>query len=370
MRYRIISLASLVALALACHNPAGTTVQTPTKVAPTAIKLDGPTRFAPTSTPKFTVTATMSDGSKQDYTNQTVYYASSLFGGPVPLSIGPNAVLVVRSTGEATLNASYAGLRPSSLNVMVIPDGTYRLVGTVQEGGLPVSGATVTVIAGTGTGLSAMSDFNGNYRLYGVAGPVQLQVTKPGYDAATNSATISTDDVLNFPNMAETGGPPGIAGTYSLSIIAAGDCRVSNGVAPLATPNRNRTYTATVTENGPTVQVTLSGANFLVQNGVGNQFSGRVSPGHVSFTLQDTGGYAYYYYYSVGQPQVRELLPGNSILSFWGIADATLSQAGITGVFYGNIVVYDATSLKMMESCLSGKHQFTMTPLTSTRRKR
>jgi hypothetical protein len=47
-----------------------------------------------------------------------------------------------------------------------------------------------------------------------------------------------------------------------------------------------------------------------------------------------------------------------------------LSQAGITGVFYGNIVLYDATSLKLMESCLSSKHQFTMTPLTSTRRKR
>jgi len=258
----------------------------------------------------------------------------------------------------------------AAVNVMVIPDGTYRLIGKVQEVGLPVAGATVSVVSGTGTGLTSTTDSQGTYRLYGVAGAGQVQVTKPGYDPVTNSFSVTTDDVLDFPNMSETGGPPQVAGMYSLSIVAAGDCRVSTGVAPLDPAYRNRTYTAAVTESGPNVQVTLSGANFLVQNGFGNQFAGRVSPGHASFTLRDSGGYAYYYYYTVGQPQVIEQLAGNNVLSFWGTADATLSAAGLTGSFAGNIVVYDKSAMKVLQSCISGRHQFTMTPLPSTKRKR
>ncbi len=374
MRLRIVALGCFIAVVVGCHGPTSptpTSTPTPTPtpaVTVIALKLDGPTRFGPTSSPTFTATATMRDGTKQDYASKVQWNAYGLYG-PTPIVVSSTGVVTVRSSGEATIQARFGNLT-SALNVMVIPDGTYRLLGTVQEVGLPVTDATVSVVAGTGTGLAATSDYEGKYRLYGVAGAVQVQARKSGYDPVTNAISVTTDDVLDFPNMSETGGPPGIAGTYSLSIVAANGCRVTNGLAPLATPNRSRTYTATVTENGPILQVTLTGANFLVQNGTGNQFSGRVSPGHASFTLQDTGGYSYYYYYTVGQPQVRELLAGNSVLSFWGTADATLSPAGITGFLNGNIVVYDATSLKMMESCVSGQHQFTMTLLSSARRKR
>ena len=365
MRLRIIVLACFAAGAVGCHSPTGPPPPTAYVV---SIKLDGPTRFAPTSSPKFTVTATMSDKTTQDYTTKAMWFAfSSTF--PSPLSVTSTGVFTIRSVGEATVQAAFGALR-SSLNVMVIPDGTYRLIGTVSEAGLPVSPATVAVVAGTGMGLSTTTDSQGNYRLYGVAGAIQVQVSKAGYDPAINTITVSTDNVLDFPNMSETGGPAAVAGTYSLSIIAGSDCRLVNGTMALEAAYRSRTYTAVVTENGPSLQVALSGANFLVQNGRGNQLAGRVSPGHASFTLRDTGGYYYYYYYSVGSPDVVEQVGQTTALSFWGTADTALSPAGLTGSFAGTIVVYDTKTLKMLETCESGATQFTMTPMTSTRRKR
>ena len=366
MRRRILVLASFLAAVIACHSPTSPPPP-PTPTFVTSIKLDGPTRFAPTSSPKFTVTATMSDKTTQDYTSKVQWFAFSNTG-PSPISISPSGALTIRSTGEAVIQTSYTGLR-SSLSVMVIPDGTYRLTGAVNEAGLPVSQATVAVITGTGTGLTTTTDSQGAYRLYGVAGPVQVQVSKPGYDPVTNTATISSDNVLDFPNLSETGGPPALAGTYSLSIVAAGDC-FTIGTPPLATPDRQRTYTAVVTESGPNLQVTLSGAPFRIQNGKGNQFTGRASPDHASFTLGDSGGYDYYYYKTVGSPDVVEQLPADASLSFWGTVDATVSSAGISGAFTGNIVTYSTTTMKLTESCASGHHQFTMTPLTSTTRRR
>lgn len=365
MPRRTLALGCLAAIAWACNSPSNPTPTTPYVV---SIKLDGPTRFAPTSSPKFTVAATMSDKTTQDYTAKVQWLAYSTYGiGPISMNM--SGAFTIRSTGEATIQTSFGVLR-STINVMVIPDGTYRLTGTVTEASMPLSGATISVVAGTGTGLTTVSDSQGNYRLYGVAGAVQLQASKPGYDPSINTITVASDNVLDFPNMSETGGPPVISGTYSLSIVAAGDCRTSTGTAPLDAPYRNRTYTATVTESGVNLQAMLSGANFLVQNGTGNQFSGRVSPGHVSFTLQDKGGYYYYYYYSVGQPQVIEQLEGNNVLSFWGTADGSLSTAGVTGSFAGNIVLYDNAAKRVIQSCISGRHLFTMTPLSSTRRKR
>jgi hypothetical protein len=368
MRFRIIALASVAAIVLACHGPTSPT-PTPTQSTdifqPTvkSIKASGPTRFAPGSLQKFTATATLRDGTTQDYTTKVNWGSDSSV-----LVITKDGTASAKSPGEATVSALLNPLS-SSINVMVIPDGTYRLIGTVNEAGLPLSAATVTVISGTGAGASATTDSFGRYRLYGVAGAVQVQVTKSGYDPAVNSITVSTDDVLDFPNVSETGGPPALAGTYSLSIIAANDCQTT-GTPPLAIPDRKRTYTATITQNGPIVQVTLSGANFLVQNGKGNQFAGRASPGQVSFTLGDSGGYVYYYYDTVGAPDVIEQLTTDGRLSFWGTVNATLSPAGLSGSFDGNIVTYLSGSSKLTESCASSHHQFVLTPLTSAKRKK
>ena len=368
MRRRILVLASFAAAIIACHSPGSPTpTPTPTPQQPTlrAIKIDGPTRFAPTSSPKFTATGTMSDGTTQDFATRVSWRTSDAN----ILLVNASGTAVARSSGEVSVIAA-SSVGSTGLGVMVIPDGTYRLVGTVKEAGLPLSAATVSVISGTGTGLSATTDALGQYKLYGVAGAVQVQVSKPGYDPVTNTATIATDNVLDFANVSETGGPPALAGTYSLSIVAAGDCHVTNGT-PLATPDRKRTYTAVVTENGATVQVTLSGANFLIQNGKGNQFSGRASPGHVSFTLADSGSTDYYYYfYSAGNPDVVEQLSADAFLSFWGTADATVSPAGMTGTFSGNIVTYSSGSAKITESCASNHHQFVMTPLSTTTKRR
>lgn len=384
MRRFILAFSCVAAAVIACHSPGKPSPPppspTPQVAAPQVSRLaiTGPARFAPTNSPKFTATATLTDGTTQDYTTKVTWSTSDPFGSTSSiLTISADGTATAKSTGEAIVIAKL-GVPIALLNVMVIPDGTYRLVGKVSEAGVPVSGATVSVISGTGAGLSATTNDNGNYRLYGVAGSVQAQASKTGYDPLTVTLGVKADDVLDFPNIAETGGPPAIAGTYSLSIVAASDCSSPYGTTPLLASNRMRTYTAVVTENNPSVPsvlVTLSGANLVQQNGTSNSFLGRLSPGRVTFEL-GSGGYDDYFrgYIVLSSTSVVEQLSPTTLLAFWGTVDASLSPSGIFGTLSGNIVTYPITSppsySRILTSCASDHHQFTMTPVTTTKRRR
>ena len=70
-----------------------------------------------------------------------------------------------------------------------------------------------------------------------------------------------------------------------------------------------------MTQSGPILHVALSGAeDFLIQNGRGNAFDGRVEPDGVTFSLGSLGAYAYYYfYYSLGVPDVAEKVCRNRV---------------------------------------------------------
>ena len=384
MRRRILAFSCVAAAVIACNSPGSPTppppTPTPQVTAPQVSRLaiTGPARFAPTSSPKFTATATLTDGTTQDYTTKVTWSTSDGSGSASSiLTINSDGTATATSTGEAIVIAK-AGLPIAFLTVMVIPDGTYRLVGKVSEAGVPVSGVTVSVISGTGAGLSATTDSDGHYRLYGVSGPVEVQASKAGYNPSTITIGVKADDVLDFPNIAETGGPPAIAGTYSLSIVAASDCSSLHGTAPLLASNRMRTYTAVVTENNPSVPsvlVTLSGANLVQQSGASNSFQGRLSPGRVTFVL-DSGLYDDYFRgYIIFNAVVGEQLSSTTFLTFWGTVDASLSSSGISGTLSGNIATYSVVSPSnsywpILTSCASDHHQFSMTPVATTKRRR
>ncbi len=76
--------------------------------------------------------------------------------------------------------------------MIVVPDGTFRLVGRVLEDGFSddgVVGATVEATSATGR-LLGHSDLYGNYRLYGVAGATRVRVTKTGYQPAEGTIVV------------------------------------------------------------------------------------------------------------------------------------------------------------------------------------
>lgn len=97
----------------------------------------------------------------------------------------------------AGLALAALGCSPSKPSTIVIPLGTYRLTGTVTESGLPVSKATVAVTSGIGTGLSVVTDLNGQYRIYGVAGAIDVTVSKDGYAPLVQPLVIATTSVVD-----------------------------------------------------------------------------------------------------------------------------------------------------------------------------
>jgi hypothetical protein len=372
MRRQLLVMLTIGLVVIACDSPTSPPPpQTAPPAAPTvkALTINGRTRVAPGETEAYEAIAQMSDGTTPVYTSQVQWQTSN----SSMLSIVPTSgVATARAVGDVFVYASYRGIRATS-SVIVVPTGLYRLTGKVLESGLPVQGALVKITSGQGSGLSWSTGVNGDYRFYGVAGPVDIEITKPGYTTITRPIVVSRDDSVDVADFAQAGAIASFAGTYTLTITVASDCLPSPPTAQFSAP-RTRTYTAAVTQTGPMLHVALTGADFLVQNGRGNAFDGRVEPGGVTFSLGTLGGYAYYYfYYSLGLPDVAERISATEYLALLGKAFTTSSSSGLTGQLNGAAMVFTqsspgVSSLRM--SCQSSKHQFSLIPQTAATRHR
>ncbi len=117
--------------------------------------------------------------------------------------------------------------------MMVVPAGTFRLTGRVLVGGTPLAGATVSIAFGTGTGATTITDSDGQYRLYGVAGVVQVQIVDLKYISLQQSVTVSNNTVADFtltPSPTLPSPPPSSptppnqpTGGYELTGVVIGD---------------------------------------------------------------------------------------------------------------------------------------------------
>jgi hypothetical protein len=355
-------------VAAACgksSTPTPTSPSSPTGVA-TRISISGPTNAAPGETVAYTATAAMSDGSQQDYTRK------------VSWSSGPsNVVSINRDTGQATGGVAgeaqvSASAPPSSftshslfatLTVLVLPPNTYRLTGKVLESGIAVMDAIVTVTAGTGAGQSAKTSYDGGYRLYGVAGPVEITVSKSGYDTITKAFTVTDSGVLDFPDARQTNGFPVLAGTYTLTITPDANCRPQGNLAPMP-PDllRPRSYPAVMMQNGPEVLVKLSDGAVSPQS---DHFLGRIQPSGVDFSIGD----GYIGYGPDDGLSVR--VSQTNVLSYSGAVHATRSGSTISGWFQGEVDLYELTTFyRLVGGCRMDTHSLTLTAVSTTARGR
>ena len=75
------------------------------------------------------------------------------------------------------------------------PAGTYPTLRAPERvlryRDIPLAGARVEVTTGAGLGLSATTDREGIFYLYGVAGDTTLRVAKDGYSTATKTFTVA-----------------------------------------------------------------------------------------------------------------------------------------------------------------------------------
>jgi hypothetical protein len=292
--------------------------------------------------------------------------------------VSPKGVLSLSETGEAialargeahvfaTLPSTGCGVSCSPQTVvLVVPPNTYRLTGKVMESGLPVQGATATVIGESDT-LSSTTDYQGQYRLYGVAGSVQIKVAKPGYDDIAKAVTVTADDVLDFPEARQVGAIPLVSGTYALTLQADNDCSTAPSaynVPPLPPDARQRrTYSAQVAQDGPSLSISLPPPQFAAPS---NHFFGRIHPGTVEFVFGD--GYLYY----GPDDAITERLSATLAISFQGFVHAARSGSALIGPLDGVIQVFEISESgsgrpipKLIGQCRAPNHRFTMTPST------
>ena len=340
----------LVLLGAACgpraSAPSGSIAPTKVQV---GVKIAGPSTIAPGQAAQLSALETFNDGSSQDVTATARWHSSDTS----ILTIDATGVASGIQSGDAYISATLSSGLGAAQSILVVPSGTFRLSGNVTGLGLSLSGALVQVVAGTGAGLSS-STVGGQYRLYGVAGNVQVSVSDASYVTLTEAVTVNNNTFLNFV-LTTVNPPPNLAGTYALRITADSACATTGGGA-LPAAGRERVYTATIQEEGPQVRTRLSGATFLPNSN--NSFDGNLTADGASFCCVNWPDY----YYS-GVRDVAEVLPGDEVYLPSGAINVTLSDRRLTGTLNGTITVRGNHSVDgpVIGQCTSAHHIVTFT---------
>jgi hypothetical protein len=293
------------------------------------MELLAPSEIAPGESVQLTARATKSDGSVEDVTSQVAW----LGGAPGILQISSTGLAtgVGRGEAEVVVRIGPPNVPHANKRIFIVPKGTFVLGGNIREQGVWIPGVTVLVLSGTGQGLSSQGGF---FRLYGVAGPVQLELRKDGFHTASYQVNVSEHMTRDFEVVSIR--RPDYRGSYTLTLTASSDC---TGFRNLPEEARRREYIATVSHEGARIAVSLSGADFLTANGRGNGFVGQlVTYERVDFKISD----AYWdEYYGTFVPRAFDIAErvGDSTVVFEGFGSAQITDSRFSGSFDGTIGV-------------------------------
>jgi hypothetical protein len=300
----------------------------------TRVELEGPADVAPGQTASLRAMAIFATGGRVDVTDTAVWGTSSAS----VLTVTAPGIVAGRERGEATISATYSGIR-AVRPILVLEPGTYRITGRVLWGTVPVAGARVVVSRGIGSGLATTSGSVGAFALYGVAGDIHLTISQDGYSETTRTLTVAshaTADVSLEPSEA----PFDLSGDWILTVQAASSCR---DWPPEA---NERTYRAAVTQSGPSISVELRADRWIWGTSV-VRIEGRVFSRTVTIEFPDD---------PIGGAWVQEQLPSGSVVEIGGLAQGTASGDGVAGRLSGEIRW--STPALARAGCTSADHAF------------
>jgi hypothetical protein len=360
MRRRLLVSRSLAVVAVSvwmvtCGDPKTRSPLTPSGPAIQTREISGPGSIAPGQSAQFTATVHLGDGTTKLLTG--VVWRST---NTSVLQVTSAGLAVAGSgVGDVTLQAdvpSGGGTVRISREVVIVPDGTYRLVGTVKDAEFPsnaVGGARLDVTPGSA---SATTDFAGNFKLYGVPADASVHIAKDAYQPIDQSIHLTGNATQSFL-LAPTSPHLHLGGAYTVAIDAAPGC---SGPGSLPEDLQHRSYQASVTQTGLFLQVSLTEPRFKIQSGSGNRFFGFSGIGGATFSLSSAVGFYYYYYY----PDLVERLSNGTVLLVAGSVTTTGTAAGLSGQLNGELSNYPGTfpSGALLGTCSSKSHQFTLTP--------
>ena len=221
------------------------------------VEILGPQVIAPDETAQLRLLAELSDRSTRDVTNE----ASWRLDSREAISISTSGLMTGLQPGEARVTGVFER-RQSSTDVLVLPAGTYMLMGTVTDAAVPsevVAGARVEVTTGIGAGVTTETDDIGRYRLYGLSGETGLRLTKDGYEPAARTVVVADHKAVHNLSLSPVATRVRVSGNYTLTISAADVCGVGldEGRLPEET-GRVRTYEAAVQQTGSRLEIKVS----------------------------------------------------------------------------------------------------------------
>jgi hypothetical protein len=335
-----------IGVAIACHGTSPTSpgrVPAPAASAPTRYAVSGaitgPASVPPGAAAQFRFTLRYNDGSTEDASAKAAWRS----GSPQVADVQPGGMVKALSRGRANLTANF--LVGSSTTVFVLEDGTYALTGHVLEAALPVDAAQVTVTRGIGQGLNSVTDGTGRYDLYGVAGDVELTVSKAGYQSATQPFSARANGAGPDFALQPGSSPTDVSGDWRMTIVPSTAC------AMLPDDMGPRGYAANIAQSGPRVSIRITGP--VMKPPV---VSGRVLGQHLTFTLSSV---ADYYYHGNPTYDLVELLDPTRFLGVDGTFDGDTSGAQLRGTLNGRLAVYAGTNYfasHLVTACAAKDH--------------
>jgi hypothetical protein len=350
----------LVGLTGACGSDPVSKVPTgPSAPGVVGLQISGPASVAPGQSAQFIADTRLSDGAVKTTTSAAnIRWRSS---NPALMQVSTSGVVTAGQTrGEAILTAE---VLPTStirgtMEVVIIPDGTYRLVGSVRESEAPTQGISGARVEVTGSSLSTTTDVGGNYRLYGVPPSAEIRVTANGYQTVTQNVQLTEHTTQNF--LLPLAGPRlSLNGSFDVLFDVVGSC---SGSPPLSADLYHRSYEANVTTTGSLVDVQLTEPRFRLSGSKGNRFTGRADPAGIKFTLD----YGFYYGYLYDYPSVLERLSNDTYFIVYGTAATTSLGSGVSGQLNGAFANYDsrfpASNTRLVGFCFSNQLRLTLSP--------
>jgi hypothetical protein len=272
-----LMLTAAATLAASCGD-GPTTPTAGASSAPSALvrlELVAPGEVAPGASIQLTANAVNADGSVKNVTRESEWTLQSIVMASV-LTVSGTGIATGGQRGRGVVVARFGGLTAEA-TIFVLPEGTFRLAGSITDEGAGVENATVTVILGVGEGLSALTDGAGEYELYGVAGPVQIRASKHGYSDRFQQVDVTAHRSLRF-ELTPYRPWDNYAGDYRLTLVG-GRCTPDFPEAL-----KTRAYSARIEQAGAQLRVHLSGAKFWHK---GDAFQGVVAPsGEITFTIR------------------------------------------------------------------------------------
>jgi hypothetical protein len=375
--WKVIGFAVAGALVASCDKaPTSPSVTSPRSLSTgaivTRIDLDVPESLPPGQSTQFIAVASFSDGSTRNVTDEAVW----MVGDPSVLSISKTGFAMAHRTGDVFVRAVVGTVDSGQKEVLVLPVGTYKVGGYVEDGEVPVPEARVEVTGGSAAGLFAVTHpfpSGGSYTLLGVSGDTQFRVTKDGYQPLVQTVRVTGHQQIDFDLMPLTP-RANLSATYTLTISAAAHCR-----SMLPEEIRIQTYMAVLTQDLERLTATLAGANFAGdESRAYNSFEGAVEPTRAWFQLR---GANFYEEDPIGDSgpstdfsDVFVQLSPSTFLVVGGLATVAISAAGLSGTLNGVIetvqwvgagqprggVPHLPKDWRRLASCRAVDHEFVM----------